>query len=96
VVKDENFMKEEADKFQLGARCKIKESGARGCIKYIGTVVELAEGWWIGVKLDEPIGKNDGSTGGTKYFDCSNKYGLFIRPEKIEQGDFPELELDEI
>ena len=32
---------------------------------------------------------------GQKYFNCPNKFGLFLRPDKIEVGDFPELELDD-
>lgn len=32
---------------------------------------------------------------GQKYFNCINKFGLFLRPDKIEVGDFPELELDD-
>jgi len=94
--KDDDYMREEAQVLQVGSRCQVKESGFRGVIKYVGTVSESAEGWWVGVKLDEPLGKNDGSTGGTKYFDCPMKYGLFLRPDKVEQGDFPEEDLDEI
>jgi len=96
VKKDEDFMKEAAQQFQVGARCQLKDIENRGTIKYIGTVVEFGEGWWIGIRLDEPLGKNDGSAGGTKYFEAPPKYGIFTRPDKVEQGDFPELDLDEI
>jgi tubulin-folding cofactor B len=94
--KDEDFMKDLAQQFHIGARCQLKGNENRGVIKYIGTVIEAGEGWWIGVRLDEPLGKHDGSTGGTKYFDCPPKYGIFARPDKVEEGDFPELDLDEI
>lgn len=45
--------------------------------------------------MDEPFGKNNGVCKGTKYFDCMNNYGLFLRPDKIEVGDFPELDLED-
>jgi hypothetical protein len=30
-----------------------------------------------------------------RYFDCAKKFGLFLRPDKIEVGNFPELDLDD-
>lgn len=69
----------------------------RGTISYIGPVAEIPGGIgsWIGITLDEPTGKNDGSVKGKRYFQCPNNCGVFVRPERCEAGDFPPLDLDD-
>jgi tubulin-folding cofactor B len=59
---------------------------------FVGLVAELPVGLWIGVKYDQPDGKNDGSVKGVRYFECLDKYGGFVRPDAcqcIGIGDFP-------
>lgn len=64
---------------------------------FVGQVPEIpgSVGAWVGVTLDEPTGKNDGSVNGTKYFSCAPNCGVFLRAERVEVGDFPELGLDD-
>lgn len=47
----------------------------------------------MGVQLDEPVGSNDGSVKGTKYFDCPEKYGAFVRGVNVKFGDYPEKDI---
>ncbi|KAI9815729.1 MAG: hypothetical protein M1827_002125 [Pycnora praestabilis] len=90
---------------QLGLRCRVDTSDVRrGTIKHVGPIPEIPshnpKSVWIGVEFDEPVGKNDGSIGGKKYFDCREKNGVFVRPDRVEVGDWPILndleEMEEI
>ena len=40
-------------------------------------------GKWIGVALDEPKGKNDGTVQGKTYFSCPENHGIFVRQSQI-------------
>uniref|UniRef100_A0A023EST1 Putative cytoskeleton-associated protein n=1 Tax=Aedes albopictus TaxID=7160 RepID=A0A023EST1_AEDAL len=53
-----------------------------GILKYLGET-QFASGTWCGVQLDEASGKNDGSVDGVKYFECPDKYGIFVPIAKV-------------
>ncbi|KAG0245698.1 CAP Gly-rich domain-containing protein [Mortierella sp. GBAus27b] len=87
---------EAAKNIKVGDRCQVDIGGdamkRRGAVRFIGTT-EFQSGLWIGVQYDEPLGKNDGSVQGVRYFTCPANYGSFVRPDKVETGDFPELDI---
>ncbi|KAM3869003.1 CAP-Gly domain-containing linker protein 2 [Diretmus argenteus] len=53
-----------------------------GVIAYLGEA-QFAPGQWAGVVLNDPVGKNDGSVGGVRYFECQALQGIFTRPSKL-------------
>jgi len=57
-----------------------------GQVHYRGET-KFAPGEWIGVVTDEPVGKNDGSVQGTRYFCCAPHHGLFLRPKHVTRVD---------
>ena len=46
----------------------------------------------MGVQFDEPVGKNDGSVKGQRFFTCPEGYGSLLRPDKVKAGDYPEVD----
>ena len=79
--------------WQVGDRCQVNPGGKRGSVQFVGKIPAIAPGFWVGVQYDEPVGKNDGTVKGDRFFECPPKYGGFLRPNKIDVGDFPEEDL---
>ena len=40
---------------------------------------------WLGIELDQPVGKNDGTVSGIRYFTCQPNHGVFAPPSKVER-----------
>lgn len=81
-------------KQKIGCLIQIPNIG-RGQLKFVGTVANKP-GYYAGVDLLAPIGKNDGTFNGRRYFSTEYpKSGLFIQLPKIahiiDEADAPEV-----
>lgn len=65
-----------------------KEAAYAGKICFVGRT-HFALGIWIGIRLDTPDGKNNGTINDTKYFSCKSGHGLFCKPSQITLTTLP-------
>ncbi|KAM9316888.1 CAP-Gly domain-containing linker protein 4 [Gastrophryne carolinensis] len=69
--------------FQPGDRVLVV--GQRiGTVRFYGKT-SFAPGYWCGIELDKPHGKNDGSISGIQYFTCPPKHGVFAPPSRVQR-----------
>ncbi|KAL7737375.1 hypothetical protein ACLKA6_012985 [Drosophila palustris] len=66
----------------LGESVLIRPYNTSGVVSFVGTT-HFQPGAWIGVELDTPTGKNDGTVQGITYFQCKPKHGIFVRADKL-------------
>ncbi|XP_071378753.1 CAP-Gly domain-containing linker protein 4 isoform X2 [Centroberyx affinis] len=73
----------EGPEVRLGERVLVV--GQRtGVVQFYGKT-SFAPGLWLGIELDKPSGKNDGSVGGVRYFSCPPKHGVFAPPSRVQR-----------
>ena len=100
---DANYQKEEAEALKefIGHRCETKVGGKRGEVKFVGKAPHTKEkGYWVGIQLDSMEGDWPNSTmsamakakGGHQFFKCNDNFGLFVRPNDVNVGDYPEID----
>ncbi|EMR08577.1 hypothetical protein PNEG_03053 [Pneumocystis murina B123] len=63
-----------------------------GTVRFIGRT-DFSTGEWVGVELDMPTGKNNGSVKGKQYFECKENYGVFVRISAVKKVELKEEEL---
>ncbi|XP_048098398.1 CAP-Gly domain-containing linker protein 1 isoform X5 [Alosa alosa] len=75
----------DGEQFQVGDRVWVN-GNKPGEVQFLGET-QFAPGQWAGIVLDEPIGKNDGSVAGVRYFQCEALRGIFTRPSKLSRTE---------
>ncbi|XP_060720180.1 dynactin subunit 1a isoform X2 [Tachysurus vachellii] len=68
---------------KVGSLVEVIGKGQCGTVAYVGATL-FASGKWVGVILDEPKGKNDGTVQGKAYFTCKENHGIFVRQSQIQ------------
>ena len=69
---------------QLGYRVLINNKG-EGIVKFIGQT-HFSHGLLIyGIELEDPLGLNNGTKDGKKYFECQNNHGIFCKRKHIKK-----------
>ena len=85
-ITDEH-MAEIACKIKVGDRVLVVEMSDQAErhaeVMFVGKIPELANGYWVGVEYDMPVGKNDGSVKGRRCFECAPDFGGIVRPNHI-------------
>eukprot|EP00913_Durusdinium_trenchii_P024351 g22861.t1 len=71
----------------MSIQVRVEKKQVSGWIRFLGTT-KFAEGDWVGVELEEPRGKNDGSVKDQRYFTCEEAHGLFVRPANVDYRDW--------
>ena len=59
-----------------------KHTWASGTIAFVGST-DSAGGVWIGVKLDQAKGRNDGTVKNKRYFQAEKNEGIFVREKYV-------------
>lgn len=77
-ISTESFSK--GEKVLLDGRLKAQ-------VAHYGPVHFSYDDDWIGIVLDEPHGKHNGTVSGTEYFKCDPLYGLFVRSHRLQRTD---------
>jgi dynactin 1 len=66
----------------------VEVAAGRGVVRFVGNT-SFAPGRWVGIELNAPLGKNDGSVKGIGYFSCAPNHGVFVRPSQVKIESLP-------
>lgn len=67
---------------RLKQQVKVQDLGS-GTIRYLGDV-NFAKGKWVGVAMDKPVGRHNGTVEAVQYFQCNPKCGVFVKSNTVQ------------
>jgi tubulin-specific chaperone B len=72
----------------VNSRCEIQPGGRRGIIACtVPSIPMLGKGYWVGIILDEPVGKHNGTIHNVNYFEAPEHCGIFCRGVNVSVGE---------
>eukprot|EP01119_Soliformovum_irregulare_P017793 TRINITY_DN533_c1_g1_i2.p1 TRINITY_DN533_c1_g1~~TRINITY_DN533_c1_g1_i2.p1 ORF type:complete len:1130 (-),score=412.15 TRINITY_DN533_c1_g1_i2:54-3443(-) len=82
---DIGSLNSQASEFVAGTRVRFPDhpQWGIGTVKFNG-IVSFDSGIWLGIMLDTPVGKHNGTVKNVSYFLCPEKCGIFARPEQVD------------
>ncbi|KNC55344.1 uncharacterized protein AMSG_12404 [Thecamonas trahens ATCC 50062] len=72
-----------ASSLVLDSVVRVSNTGHFGVIRFVGET-KFAPGLWVGLEMEEPVGKHDGLRDGVRYFQARYKHALFVRPSRVK------------
>jgi len=88
-IVNEEHMSDLACKMKIGLRVLVDPGERKAEVAFVGKIPDIAPGWWVGVHYDDPVGRNDGSVKGLRFFECAQDFGGFLRPDHIHVDPDP-------
>ena len=61
----------------LGRCVHVEGKAGLGSVRFVGKTA-FADGAWLGIEMDEAVGKHDGTVDGVGYFQCKLGHGLMV------------------
>eukprot|EP00927_Polykrikos_kofoidii_P054538 TRINITY_DN48948_c0_g1_i1.p1 TRINITY_DN48948_c0_g1~~TRINITY_DN48948_c0_g1_i1.p1 ORF type:complete len:1175 (+),score=100.56 TRINITY_DN48948_c0_g1_i1:103-3627(+) len=58
-------------------------AGKYGTVRFVGPTT-FGGGDWVGLEMDDRVGKHDGSVNGVRFFSCAPRSGMFWRPNHLK------------
>ena len=67
---------------RVGCRCTVRGYECKGTVRFVGEHHQTGKPR-VGVELDDPVGKHNGTVAGTEYFTCEPGHGVLPAPSKV-------------
>ena len=92
ALQDNSPIPNSENHLQVGDRVTVDGYAVGGVVRFVGMHHTKANPR-VGVELDKPVGRNDGTVDGHRYFDpiCSPQHGVLVVPGKVHPTSAPEL-----